>query len=169
MQGQAVQGEVVNPQYTKAGPETIQQANADQIVKSAQNIGTKADYYALRGLLPAVPASILTTVLGHPFAALVELGTPVGIHMSGKLMSAVLGHPDIINLLSNPTAAQLEQLNRLPPAQRTAMAQNLKPLIEAAQRKNVQVSPAITALMGTSQPVANQFPAAHQLSQSQQK
>ncbi len=162
IQAKTVQGEVVKPEITKVGPETIQQAKADQVVKSAQNIHDQATRYGLRSFLYGLPVNITTALLGHPLAAIGEMGVPTAITGGGHVLAGVLSDPRIINVLSKPTAAELGQLEKIPPEQRTAAAQQLKPLIEAARRQGVQVHPAIMALFGLAQPVANQFPMRYQ-------
>ena len=149
---------MVQPDIQKVGPETIQQAKADQVVKSAQNIHDQATRYGLRSFLYGLPVNITTALLGHPLAAVGEMGVPSAIVGGGHLLSGVLSDARVINMISNPTAAELEQLSKIPPEQRTAAAQQLQPLIEAARRKGVQVHPAIMAMFGLAQPVANQFP-----------
>ncbi len=148
-------GELPPSSVVLRGPEDIQAANAKAIGDTANALLTKGNKTtaALGAMLPHLLG------LGGVGADLASGALAFGAKRAAAM---ALSHPDVIKFLSEPSAAQIAELEKLPPEQRTAAAQNLQPLIEAAQGRGVKVAHALTDLFA----VAGALPAGHPVAQS---
>ncbi len=152
---ETVTPDLVSPEITQRGPEDIRAANVKAIGDTANALLTKGNK--------------TTTAIGAMLPHVLGLGG-VGADLAGgalafgakRAAALALSHPEVVKFLSEPSAAQIAELEKLPPAQRTAAAQNLKPLIDAAQGRGVKVAHALTDLFA----VAGALPKGHPVAQS---
>jgi hypothetical protein len=133
----------------KIGPEEVQKAKSDRMQKNAENLRTYGLRRALYVAGVSIPGEVLTFVMGHPTLAGVEaVASPAAVITFSHMAANLMEKPSVVNWLSKPTAGDLEALSKLPAEQRTAAAQNLQPLIDAAKKKGIKVSPTLVAFVG---------------------
>ena len=146
----------VSADVTRLGPEEITAAKAAKMQSNAESLRTYGLRRALYVAGATIPEGILSAIMGHPTAGgIVGIGVPAGVLGFSHILANVMEKPGVVKWLSEPTAGDLEALKKLPPEQRTAAAQNLQPLIDAAKNKGIKVNPAIVsfaAATGTSLP-----------------
>lgn len=132
---------------TKIGPDELQEHNRENILKEAaniRNIGMRRSIYMLAW---SVPTAIITTAMGHPkFAALEVASAPALLYGSYKF-TQLLERPDVLKWLTKPSEKQLAALESLPPSERKSFAEGVSPIVGAAQKKGIRVSPAIAAFV----------------------
>lgn len=132
-------------EITRLGPEELQEHSRENIIKEAQNIRNIGMRRSLYMLAWSVPTALLTTVMGHPkFAALEVASAPALLYGSYKF-TQLLQRPDVLNWLTRPSAGQLAALNALPLSERKAFTEGLRPIVDAAKKKGIRVSPAIAS------------------------
>ncbi len=149
----------VQPNLTQLGPEDIQSAKIDSIFHRADKIRNTG--HSLANTI-VVLDTIRNLIHGNLEGIGTDIGARGGLAIAQHGLAAALERPAVVNWLTKPSAADLQELSRLPATERSAAAQNLQPLIEAAQRKGLVVNPAIRAITGG----VGQLPAGHPVAQS---
>lgn len=145
---------------TKIGPADIQAAKAEALSTRANKIRTTGHTLLNTGTGMKMIFDLMHgNLLGIGEDALARGAFSAGQHG----LAAILEHPAVVNWLTKPTAADLAELAKLPAEQRVAAAQNLQPLISAAQARGLKVAPAITAITAS----GATLPAGHPLAASQ--
>lgn len=150
----------IQPDITQLGPEDIQSAKADALTTRANKIRNTG--HGLANTM-AVLDGIRNIMHGNVGGLVTDVGARGGLSLAQHGLAAALEHPAIANWLTQPTAADLAELAKLSPAERTAAAQNIQPLIDAASQRGLRVAPAISALFAT----GATLPAGHPLAASQ--
>lgn len=147
------------PEITKVGPEDIQSAKGEALAKRANKIRTTG-----HGL--ANTLAVLDTVRNLVHGNLAGIGTDIaargGLSLAQHGLAFALERPGVVEFLTKPTAADIAELAKLPAEQRTAAAQNLQPLLDAATARGLKVAPAIAALTAG----GATLPAGHPLAQA---
>lgn len=145
---------------TQLGPEDIQGAKADALATRANKIRNTG--HGLANTM-AVLDGIRNIMHGNVGGLVTDIGARGGLSLAQHGLAAALEHPALVDFLTKPSAADLAELSKLSPAERTAAAQNLQPLIDAATAKGLRVAPAITSLFAA----GASLPAGHPLMASQ--
>lgn len=121
---------VVQAQERFIGPEDIQTAKLKALDDRIQSM-RKTSWAKLSGM--GMVSAAVHYVTGLPIA---EAG--MGLVGGNYALARVLEIPEIKNILTKPTPADVAQIN-------PAIARDLQPLIEQAKAKGIKISPAITA------------------------
>lgn len=151
---------LAQPDITQLGPEDIQGAKADALATRANKIRNTG--HGLANTM-AVLDGIRNIMHGNMGGLVTDIGARGGLSLAQHGLAAALEHPAIVDFLTKPSSADLAELSKLSPAERTAAAQNLQPLIDAATAKGLRVAPAITSLFAA----GATLPAGHPLMASQ--
>jgi hypothetical protein len=149
----------VVPETKLISPEDIQKAKAEAAQKKGETIRAKGGYAGLRTTLYSVPAAVGTAALGHPFAALMELGTGPSVYATAQSLANALESPRVVKMLSKVTAADIE---KIPPELQTEVLKRMRALAVAAKMKGVPVSPAVMGWAG----LTGGLPSSHPVQQS---
>jgi hypothetical protein len=149
------------PDLTQVGPSDIQQAKATDLAARAtsmRKVGAMG-HLASGFLAYDLAKALMKGDVGH---AAMDIGARVGVSAGQHVAAAALEHPAVVNWLTQPTAADLAELAKLPPEQRVAAAQSLQSLIDAATARGIRVAPAISGILA----VGNSLPPNHALAQA---
>jgi hypothetical protein len=152
----------VQPDITQIGPEAIQQAKADALTDRAASIRKTGPMGHLASGFAAfdIGRSLLQGNVGH---ALLDVGARLGVSGVQHAAATFIEYPAVVNFLTKPSVEDLAELQRLPPEQRTAAAQSLQPLINAATKRGLKIAPQISAVFAS----GATLPANHPLAKSQ--
>lgn len=131
----------------KIGPEDIQAAKAARIQKQADRISDASipGHVASAMAGYALIHNLLHGNLGGIAESIAARGA-FGIAQQG--LARALESPRVVEWLSKPSPADLEQLARLPDAQRTVSINQLRGLVQQAQARHVPVSAKLLGIVG---------------------
>jgi hypothetical protein len=136
---------------------------ADRMMEKANRMRTYALNRAAYTAAAMLPGSLLAGIMGHPwFGTVIEAGSvPLGVY-GGDAFANMLGKPGVRNFLTKPPAGELERLRSLPHADRIIITDGMKPIVDEAKKRGVNVSPALLTALG-----ASAFPKKHALHREQ--
>ncbi len=138
--------EEVVPERKTLTREELETRFKENLRKSAENLREISVRRAIYSSLSAIPTMILSTLLGHPGYAIAELvAAPTLVLGGGSKLAGLLERPAVVNWLTEVTPQKISAIRDFPPAERAVIDQNLRDLVQAAQKKGIRVSPALTA------------------------
>lgn len=122
---------------------------AENVGKASQRIRDLAISRAMYSGMTAVPVSIASFAMGHPFAAGLEISTPVAVVEFSNAVANLLEKPGVVEYLSRITSKDVAAFEKLPPKQKALFKEDMTALTKEAKKQGVTISPVFSAFLKT--------------------
>jgi hypothetical protein len=126
---------------TPEGYKTRVETNIGKAAESQREHGLRR---ATNALYYTIPTAIFSAIMSHPGYAIAELASTPAILGGSHLVANLIEKPEVVQWLSSVTDRHVAVWDKLPPEQKALFSDDMKQLIEAARKKGVKVSPALT-------------------------
>ena len=139
--------EEITPERKTLGPAEIQASRAEQVRTSAEQLRQLGKRRAINSLFYTTPTAILSTLLGHPGYAITEVAMAPVILAGSHALANLLDKPGVVEWLGKVTPKDVAAFEQLPAAEKTVFTQNLRQMVDEAQKKKIAISPTLRAFV----------------------
>jgi len=137
--------EEITPKVQTIGPKEYRAKQTAQAQAAAEQLRRLGVRRALNALFYTVPGAALSTLLGHPGWAIAEVAQAPVVLLGSHALANLLERPEFAKWVGTVTPKVLQQIDKLPPEERAVFTQNMRQAVNAAQKKRMRISPALTA------------------------
>jgi hypothetical protein len=142
--------EEVIPERKTIGPEDYRARQAENTEAAAKGLRSLGVRRALNSLFYTTPTAVFSVLLGHPGYSIAELAMTPTILAGSHMLADALEKPEVVNWISQVTPQVADAYDKLPPEEKAVFTQNLRQMVELAQKKGMAVSPVLKAMaLGT--------------------
>lgn len=135
------------------GPEEIQSANAGELMKRTATIRktvNKAALYVTGYRSLAAVGRAMSGDAGALASLPADIGEGMALAAGGNGLASLLESPSVSRYLTKPTPAQVATID-------PSIARDLQPIVDAARKKGVSISPALTAAISANATKTNWY------------
>lgn len=140
----------VEPVRKTISPEDLRAHLTGQVGTAAEELRRLGIRRAINALFYTTPAAVLSTLLGHPGWALTETAMAPVILVGSHALANLLDKPEVAAWIGKVTASDVAAFEKLPPTEKAVFTQNLRQLVEGAEKKKIAISPLLTAFVAGS-------------------
>ncbi|HTF69771.1 MAG TPA: hypothetical protein VK638_44550, partial [Edaphobacter sp.] len=135
----------VEPKIVRPGPEEARQARLGALNEQIKWVQHRGKWVASGAAFSGVLYGVLNGKISKVGEAIAAGGA--SLVLTNKFAN-FLERPGVQEWLTRPEPSDLQYFQKLPPEQRAAVAEGLRPAVDEARSKGLKVSPALLTLVG---------------------